>query len=284
MSRPPFAYYGGKFGLSASLVELMPPHRVYVEPFFGSGAVFFAKPPAAHEIINDIDERVVTFFRVLRDNLDELERVCTLTPHSRSEYLAARAADVGLDDIEVARRFWVSVNQSFAKTANAETGWSVTVARNSSVASSIISRLGRFGPAADRLRRVAIENTDAVDLIERLAKSDDTVIYADPPYLHSTRVGRQNRARDYSHEWATVEDHERLAAALHDTAATVILSGYPSELYDSLYDGWWHQDFDVTAFSSNARTSKRTGRVERVWMNRAPEVTLLSMARLGVSG
>lgn len=271
--KPPFSYYGGKMGLAREIVNLIPPHRVYIEPFFGSGAVFFAKEPAPHEIINDLDDRVVTFFRVLRDRPDELERVCTLTPHARTEYLAARAADDDADDLEVARRFWVSVNQSFAKTANADTGWSVTVSRNSPVAASIFSRLGRFGPCAERLAQAAIENTDAVSLIDRFAVSDDTVVYADPPYVTSTRVGRKHRASDYAHEM-TDDDHRELARALKETPATVILSGYPSPLYDELYEGWWYRDFRAVAHSSNARRGDRTGRVERIWMNREPKTAV----------
>lgn len=44
MSKPPFSYFGGKIGMAQRIVDVMPPHRVYLEPFFGSGAVLFAKP------------------------------------------------------------------------------------------------------------------------------------------------------------------------------------------------------------------------------------------------
>ena len=58
----------------------------YVEPFAGSLAVLFAKPRARHEIVNDLDGGLVTFFRVLRDRPDDLIRACTLTPFSRAEH------------------------------------------------------------------------------------------------------------------------------------------------------------------------------------------------------
>lgn len=70
---PPFAYYGGKVGMSAAIIGLLPAHRVYIEPFAGSLAVLFAKRPAMHEIVNDADGAIVTFFRVLRDRPDELD-------------------------------------------------------------------------------------------------------------------------------------------------------------------------------------------------------------------
>jgi site-specific DNA-adenine methylase len=57
--KAPFTYYGGKAGMAHRLIALFPPHRVYMEPFFGSGAVLFAKEPVAHEIVNDLDHAVV---------------------------------------------------------------------------------------------------------------------------------------------------------------------------------------------------------------------------------
>lgn len=264
--KAPFAYYGGKMGMARRIVSLMPEHRVYIEPFFGSGAVFFAKPAAQHEIINDLDAAVVAFFRTLREQPGELERVCALTPHARAEYQAADVEEP-VADLELARRFWVRVNQSFGKAVNT-TGWTVTTARNGSVPATVLSRLGRFAPCAERLMSVSIECCDAADLVTRLA-TPDAVVYADPPYLHEARRSNRQGAdyADYRHD-SSEELHERLAAALNATEATVILSGYPSALYDRLYAGWWTCDIEVTAHSSNARTSGRTGRTERIWSNR----------------
>lgn len=275
IAKQPFAYYGGKAGMAPLIASLLPPHRVYMEPFAGSLAVLFAKPPSRFEIVNDVDRNVVTFFRVLREQPDELERVCALTPHARDEYVAADLCGEDLDDLERARRFWVRVNQSFAKTAGRQTGWSITTGRTQSVPAGILSRLGRFAAAADRLAGVSIENCDAAALIDRLA-TDDTVIYADPPYLAETRRGRdRQRPADYLHDAGEPDDHRRIAAALTSTPATVVLSGYPSPLYDELYDGWWTMDIPVTVHSSNSATTARGARVERIWMNRlGPQLEL----------
>lgn len=58
-----------------------------LEPFFGSGAVFFNKPPSPLETINDIDGDVVNLFRVIRDRPNELARLVYWTPYSRQEYI-----------------------------------------------------------------------------------------------------------------------------------------------------------------------------------------------------
>ena len=271
MTAPPFAYYGGKVGLARHLIALMPPHRVYIEPFFGSGAVLFAKSPVAIEIGNDLDLNVWTFFEVLRTRPDELEAVCRLTPYHRHEFDRA-LLDEDLDDLERARRFWVRVNQSFSKTAGRQTGFSVTTARTQSVVNSELGRIGRFARVADRLRSVVWECCDAADLVARTATSDDVVVYLDPPYLASTRRKRAGRTpTDYLHDMGDAASHERLAEAARATPATVILSGYPSPLYDRLYGDWWHVDIPVKAHSSNAVTAERGDRIERVWMNREPD-------------
>lgn len=266
--RSPFAYYGGKAGLAPKIAALLPPHRVYLEPFFGSGAVFFSKQPCMHEVINDLDAAVVTFFRVLRDRRAELVEACELTPHARAEFDCAGDLDsADVDDVERARRFWVRVNQSFAKTAGRGTGWSVTTARTQSIPGSIFTRLGRFSAIAERLAQVTIEQCDACDLVERLA-TPDTVVYVDPPYPFQTRTGREYGYEDYRCEMGADDEHRRLAATLHATSAAVVLSGYPCPLYDELFDGWWHVDFAQRVHSSDARTQTRGPRTERVWCNR----------------
>lgn len=265
--KAPFTYYGGKVGLAHRILSLIPPHRVYMEPFFGSGAVLFAKRQSTHEIINDLDDAVVAFFRCLRERPEELERVCRLTPYARVEYDRADLADGGLEEIERARRFWIRVNQSFGKTAGHRTGWSVTTARTQSTAVSVQGRLDRFMRCAERLSRVVIEHCDGAGLVERLA-TPDTAIYVDPPYLAATRKGSGQEPSDYRVDMGTEDSHRRLAEVLTNTPAAVVLSGYPSDLYDDLYADWFSIDVAVAVHSSNAVKVERSRRVERIWSNR----------------
>src|SRR5690606_6650859 len=100
-------YPGSKWSMAEWIIDHMPPHQTYLEPFFGSGAVFFTKPPSALETINDIDGDVVNLFRVIRDRPDELARLVDWTPYSREEYYNPYQTGGGLDDLERARRFLV---------------------------------------------------------------------------------------------------------------------------------------------------------------------------------
>lgn len=267
--KAPFPYFGAKNTLAGRIVPLLGPHRIYLEPFFGSGAVFFPKPPAPSEIINDLDQHVVRFLRVLRERPDDLARVARLTPHARAEFDAADLDQADIDDLEAARRFWVRVNQSFAKTHNRRTGWSLTTARTQSVPASIAGLVDRLHACAQRLRHASIECCDAVDLIDRMA-TPDTVIYADPPYLGTARSNATGpTVSDYRTDMATEADHRRLADALRATPAAVLLSGYPSPLYDhDLYPDWHRLEIPTRTSSGQARQRHRNPRTEVIWSNR----------------
>ncbi len=268
--KPPFAYYGGKGRLASWIVPLLPPHRVYVEPFAGSAAVLFAKPRSTHEVLNDADQGVVTFLRMLRERPEDLELACRLTPYARDEYESTDPDEPVADDLEAARRWWCRSSQGFGQVSSRNTGWSTSIQRGSNNARSVWNRIERFADAAERLGTVLIENRDALEVVEEY-DAVDGVIYADPPYLGSTRSSQRDGKRpggDYRCEFATDDDHRALAERLTAARATVLLSGYPSELYDELYAGWHRTERRVLRRVSNGRSSTDPGATEVIWSNR----------------
>ncbi|GAA2110726.1 DNA adenine methylase [Streptomyces synnematoformans] len=270
--RPPFSYYGSKMRLAPWIAGLMPAHRVYVEPFAGSAAVLFARHRAApHEVLNDLDGNVTTFFRVLRDREQDLVRQLTLTPYSREEYRAADLAAEDLAELERARRFFVRTTQSFnacGAAASKRASWSNGMTRGSSSATTVADLVDRLYATAERLRRVVIENRAAADVIA-LYDAPDAVLYCDPPYLDSTRTGlRAHRQGDYRYDTNSELDHRQLAEVLHACTATVLLSGYPSPLYDELYADWWRVEVPVQRPSANRAGHTGPAGVEVVWSNR----------------
>ena len=87
--KPVLKYAGAKWRLADWIIEHFPQHEIYLEPFFGSGAVFFRKAPARLETINDIDGSVVNLFRVLREQPEQLAAMIELTPWARDEYYSS---------------------------------------------------------------------------------------------------------------------------------------------------------------------------------------------------
>lgn len=72
------------------VLSYIPKHVVYVEPYFGSGSIFFDKDKAKIEVINDIDQDVYNYFKVIRDNPNEIIEQIMFTPFSIEEYHNSR--------------------------------------------------------------------------------------------------------------------------------------------------------------------------------------------------
>lgn len=267
--KPPISYYGGKSRLAPWIASLLPAHRVYVEPFFGSGAVLFAKAPAVHEVVNDLDGNVVCFFRVLRERPKELARACCLTPYARDEFGAAELAGDDIDELERARRFFVRLTQGFGKLNGhpGTVGWSTSVLRGSNNARTAANLVDRFLAAAARLQPVSIDNRPGVELVARYGVSD-AVLYCDPPYLGTVRPSLAKRSGDYVVEYHAEAEHRELAEALRETPAAVVLSGYPSPLYEELYADWHRVERRVVVSTSNHYGGATRWATEALWSNR----------------
>jgi DNA adenine methylase len=230
-----FGWYGGKFSHLDWLLPQLPDCFHYCEPFAGSGAVLLNRKPSSVETYNDIDGEVVNFFRVLREEKDNLIEKLALTPFSREEFALACELDPNITDIERARRFYVRARQ--VRTGLAQTAsigrWANCKNTSRSGMSGVVSRwlggIEQLEYIADRLLRVQIENRPAIDVI-RLYDSKETLFYCDPPYIHSTR----GDIKSYKFEMDNY-DHEALAKVLNKVKGLVALSNYECELMDKLY-------------------------------------------------
>lgn len=257
--RPPFPYYGGKMSVAGQIVDLLPSHEHYVEPFAGSLSVLLAKPAAKFETVNDLHTELVTFWKVLRDRHVELARVCALTPHSRAEYVAA--ADLSGDELEVARKVWARLSQSRSALLGKKTGWRFYIdpaGSSSSMPDYLSGYVHRFAAVAERLHSVSLECRHAAEVIQAYGRFSEVCLYVDPPYLGSTRNGT-----NYAHEMPSDAEHEELLECLLTCRSSVVLSGYASELYDEALKGWAR--VEIAAFNGNASNGART---EVVWSNR----------------
>jgi DNA adenine methylase len=264
--KPPFTYFGGKTSIAPQIVSLLPAHEHYVEPFAGSLAVLLAKPRSHMETVNDLEHELMNFWRVLRDRSQDLERVCALTPHSRAEHQVSLEPLVDpLDDLERARRIWVRLTQGRGGMLGQRTGWCFNEAKQNGAGRPqyLEAYTARIPPAAQRISRVSLECRPALDVIAAYGKHPSVLIYADPPYLDSTR-SHGGHGAVYSREMRTAAEHIELAEALHAARAAVVLSGYHSPLYDDLYSAW--DRVELKAFTGNAVAQKE--RTEVLWSNR----------------
>jgi len=84
--RPILKYPGSKWNIARRLVELIPEHHSYLEPYAGSLALLFNKPPSAIETINDLDSNVTNLFQCIQKDSERLARLVITTPFSREIY------------------------------------------------------------------------------------------------------------------------------------------------------------------------------------------------------
>lgn len=248
-------YPGSKWSMADWIIEHMPEHETYLEPFFGSGAVLFNKAPSKIETVNDLDGQVVNLFRVIRDRPEELAEKIRWTPYSRQEYYDSY--ETTGDELEDARRFLIRCWMARGAKTSDRTGWrhniDVSHCPNKTVPKQWMEMPEKIVVIAQRLQGIQIEHQPAVKLIERYRRPD-VLIYADPPYLMETRHGRM-----YRHEM-TDNDHLELLDALDAHPGPVLLSGYAHPLYDERLQHWHRETKVVQAEGGRRRT-------EVLWIN-----------------
>lgn len=261
-----FGWYGGKYSHLDWLLPLLPSTTHFCDVFGGSAAVLINRAPAPVETYNDIDRELVNFFRVLRDQKEELIEAIGLTPFSREELAIACGVQMeGISDLERARRFFVRARQvrtGLAQTASAGRWAHCLLTSRAGMAGAVSRWLGSIEDLAliaQRLLRVQIENAPALEVIARF-DSSETLFYCDPPYVHGTR----GDIKAYAHEMSDA-DHRTLAEALHAVQGKVALSGYHGPLYNELYADW--QRIEAPAKLCH---SVKQARTEVLWVNYDP--------------
>ncbi|WP_434510114.1 DNA adenine methylase [Desulfitobacterium sp. AusDCA] len=230
--------------------------------FLDRGGVFFHKNRSVIETINDLDGNVVNLFKVIRDCPDELARVIEFTPWARDEY--KQSYEKTGEPVEDARRFLIRMWQAIGAKSSDITGWRNNIKGVNGNLMQFNLRLPKnIVAAAERLKHtesclVQIENQPALRLIERHKRSN-VFIYADPPYVLSTRS-----KRIYACEMGD-RDHVELLKALIAHPGPVMISGYMSELYADMLHGWNTQRQKTTCEAGRSRE-------EVIWMNYDPPI------------
>ena len=270
VSRPLLRYLGGKWRLASWIISHFPPHDAYVEPFGGAASVLLRKPRAHQEIYNDLDDDLVTLFRVLRsDDADRLIRAVALTPFSRAEFDLAH--ETTTDPVEAARRLIV---RSFMGH-----GGQLAILRRPTAFRSVNRKSGNapvlpwanyplaLGAIVERLRGVTIESRPAIEVM-RAQDRPGVLHYVDPPYISATRSQKTEAGQlhhRYRHEMDD-ERHAELLDVLHDLTGKVVISGYGHPLYEDRLAGWFRSEMQTHADGGQKRT-------EVLWMNFDPAET-----------
>ncbi len=273
-----FPYFGGKASprIRNKILELLPAHTAYVEPFGGAASILLAKQPAPIETYNDINGGVAGFFLVAADPIlfHHLQLRLQALPVCRQIYnMAVVSWEDAKDPVERAALWFIVARQSFGGMFGNSWGSVVSCSSNGrpQTVNSWINAIDRLGFVHARMRNVQIECSDWRKILTRY-DGPGYLAYVDPPYVPSTR-----RAGEYKHEMSAA-DHEDLVQALISYQGAVVLSGYANDIYRPLEDsGWIRHDVDVVCSAAGrTRNSGLQGkghvldkqrRVESIWLN-----------------
>jgi DNA adenine methylase len=264
---PPLKWHGGKQYLAQRIVARMPGHTHYVEPYAGGLAVLLAKnPEGVSEVVNNLHRDLTTFWRVLQDvnDFERFRRVAEAVPFSEVEWQDAQDRLHHCPDADPVRRalwFFITCRQSLAGRMNAFAPLSRnrTRRRMNEQASAWLSAVEGLPAVHARLQRVAILNRPALEVI-RQQDGPGTLFYCDPAYLPQTHTAPDV----YAHEMSEA-DHRELLSLLRTVKGKVMLSGYPSALFDQALAGWTRHAFDLP---NNAAGGAAKGReTEVLWCN-----------------
>lgn len=171
---------GNKKRLSQKIISFFPNHDIYIEPFFGAGGIFFSKPLAKYNIVNDKDEEIFNLFKVLIERKEELYNLVNNMPIHES-LLKYWNKNQETDPVFKAARFLLLSNFTYL-------GMPETIKLGVGNCKNIL--LDNFDRTYDMLRHVRFSNRDFRDFFNQInlrnKTSEKTFIYCDPPYVRTT--------------------------------------------------------------------------------------------------
>lgn len=249
MLKPPINRMGGKSRLRKRIINMLPEHICYVEPFFGAGWVYFGKEKSKVEVINDVDKELINLFRMLKEHPEEVERVLKYEIISRDSFEAYKKMNVDhMTEIQRAVRYLYIINNSFA-SKGVSFGYGALKEPSKKIFNQDLKEL------RDRLMNTYVENKSAFDVIERYDRPG-TLFFCDPPYLDTTGYG----------EKFGLEDHIRLRDVLSNIQGKFILTINDHERIRELYKDFNIEDVEVM-YSVSRSKEARTGYGELIIRN-----------------
>lgn len=231
--KTPITYYGGKQKLCALILDLIPEHNLYCEPYVGGGAVFFGKEPSGVEVVNDTNKELINFYLVTQNHFLDLEKKIRTTLHSRRLHADASVVYNNphlFNEIDRAWAFWVLSAQSFSSLIDGS--WGYDKKKNTTSLKISNKRESFTEEYAQRLQNVQLECADALYIIQS-RDTKDSFFYCDPPYPNSN-CGH--------YDGFSVKDFVSLLEVLSKVQGKFLLSSYPLPELDAFVKRYkWQQ-------------------------------------------
>lgn len=187
MAMPIIPWLGGKRRLADIIIPRFPAHKCYVEVFAGGAALYFLRPPAEVEVINDVNGELVNLYRVVQRHLEEFVRQFKWALSSRQvfKWLQDTRPET-LTDIERAARFYYLQHQAFGGKVQGQSWGTATTVAAPTV--NLLRIEEDLSAAHMRLHGAYVEQLDWAECMRRYDRPH-TLFYLDPPYWQTEGYG-----------------------------------------------------------------------------------------------
>jgi DNA adenine methylase len=242
------------------ILQLIPPHKIYVEAFGGSGKVLLNKPRSFLEVWNDYDRRIANLFHVVVFQFDEFYEKVQGLVYSRELYKKYKKelSEIGkikIGDVDLAVKTYYVMFCMFGGGGSYNAGFAFCKTRNHALRYwKLLDDLVRV---RERLSGVIIECDGFENVIKRW-DGEDVFFLLDPPYYN---------AEGYYNGFS-VDDHKRLLKLLKKVKGKWLLCGYANELYDGELKEFKRYEFEVVKRPYYKKGSIEKPRaIEVIWCN-----------------
>lgn len=218
--KPPFCRQGNKYNLRKNILPLIPPHKIYIELFTGSGAIFWSKPKAEINILNDLDENVINNFKLLFE-----------APLDQKKYKK------DLNTVEKVRHFYSHHSNSIPdqlmiqkiKACSGFCNMPVNKAENIYKSYNPFSLIKNLNIYKNKLEGVRLTNEDYEYIVKKF-DSPDSFFFVDPPY--------ENTDKRFGYAESTNFDFERFAKVMKKIKGMFLITINDSPYIRELFKGF----------------------------------------------
>ncbi len=270
MINSPFRYAGGKFYARKFILELLPSHTYYAEPFAGGGSVFFAKKKVQFNLLNDMDDELINCYTQIRDNVEDLISLLAGEEASKDRHTYFKHGFKPRNNLERAYRWYYLNRTSFSGIMNmANCYWGY----GDKYSMQPKNWAGHLRRCSAKLQQVTLSCCDFEQVIDHVP--DGAFLFVDPPYFNA------DQSKFYTHSFSR-GDHDRLAHVLkkHRERITFLLTYDNSPEVHELYQWADHileREWNYTINRTDDQTKKTTSRGKRY---RGQEIFIVNYAHV----
>jgi DNA adenine methylase len=239
--QPIFGRQGNKFYLRDVIVPLIPPHKIYVELFAGSGAIFFNKEKAEKNILNDLDKTTYNNFLLLKQAPTDISKY-RLQEKVSIPKLRKIYDSLGNSITDRFIKAKIGVSSGFNSKPVTK---SKEILRSEFNLNNVVTR--KLPPIQEKLKGVEILNRDYEEVVKKY-DSKDTFFFLDPPY--------EDTPNSFGYAEDVGFDFERLADVLDGIKGKFLMTINDSKNIRNIFKNFYIKPHIVYTSWGHSKTSR----------------------------